>query len=123
MNIAIAEPSVLIVNSGKSTTASLDKHVAAAFGPKCEPTIYSRPSYDDHPRMRPHKNPQFEVVLVDLTSWIQGADPILFLKQEMFPKWVGDDVLDALPDSLVVFLTPVALLNVINEVGKRLQWV
>src|SRR5215213_8252965 len=106
MKGANTAPWILVINEGVDLIPSLRKALAAAFGDGAQPSAYSRPAVPDHPRMKPGKRPLFDLVIVDVQSWVKDLGSATLLGQTVIPKWLTDDIFNRLKNAYVLFLVP-----------------
>jgi hypothetical protein len=99
-------PLILVVNPESELRRSIRSYLRGAFGETPVFTTYSRPFNEPHPRMRPHEEPRFRLVLIDVSQWVTGLTAQQILAGPGLPPWIRQDLLDVLDDALVVIFTP-----------------
>lgn len=108
-------PGTLIINVGLDIQSQLEVIFRKTFGNTFSATLYSRPAIKKHPRMRPHKKPHFDLIVVDVATWIGNLADYEIINRDWLPWWFGDDFVDILKNALVVVLSPGKAFNGVKE--------
>jgi hypothetical protein len=112
--------SALIVNPGKSFLDEFAVQCRTHFGMTSSYTRYERPFDDEHPRLRPGRDPSFQLVVIDLEDWATDEDPINILNNRL-PAWVKAVIEDADPQACIVILCPDRAMPAVRQMVLALE--